>query len=122
MKVVINTCYGGFNLSDAALEALIERGWTVQSYSDITEESPPQIVEYPINVSPNGQRYSLWTVVCDENYRAHPDIVAVVEELGDAVNGAMSKLKVVEIPDKIEWTIQEHGGKEWVAEKHRVWE
>jgi hypothetical protein len=28
---------------------------------------------------------------------------------------------VVEIPDGIEWSIQEYDGLEWVAEKHRTW-
>ena len=31
MKVVINRCYGGFGLSDAAIEQLIELGMTVSS-------------------------------------------------------------------------------------------
>jgi len=29
--------------------------------------------------------------------------------------------KVVEIPDDIEFVIEEYDGIEWVAEKHRVW-
>jgi len=31
-------------------------------------------------------------------------------------------LKVVEIPDDVEWNVQEYDGNEWVAEKHRIWE
>ena len=30
-------------------------------------------------------------------------------------------LKMIHIPDDIEWEIGEHDGKEWVAEKHRTW-
>jgi hypothetical protein len=37
-------------------------------------------------------------------------------------NGSFSRLKIVEIPDGVEWTIQEFDGNEWVAEKHRTWE
>ena len=35
--------------------------------------------------------------------------------------GCCSRLKVVEIPDGIEWQIEEYDGKEWVAETHRTW-
>jgi hypothetical protein len=48
-------------------------------------------------------------------------LVRVVEELGDDVNGRFSELKVVDIPDDVEWQIDEYDGLEWVAEKHRIW-
>jgi hypothetical protein len=44
-----------------------------------------------------------------------------VEELGEAANGSYARLKVVEIPDDVEWTIKEYDGDEWIAEKHRTW-
>jgi hypothetical protein len=48
-------------------------------------------------------------------------LVRVVEELGDDVNGRFSELKVVDIPDDVEWQIDDYDGLEWVAEKHRIW-
>jgi len=48
-------------------------------------------------------------------------LVRVVEELGDDVNGRFSELKVVDIPDDVEWQIDEYDGAEWVAEVHRTW-
>jgi len=30
-------------------------------------------------------------------------------------------LKIVDIPDGVEWEIEEYDGMEWVAEKHRTW-
>ena len=45
----------------------------------------------------------------------------MVEEQGDAINGAFSDLKVVEIPDGIRWYIDEYDGMEHVAERHRTW-
>ena len=58
-----------------------------------------------------------------ENYqdRSDPDLVRCVEELGVRANDQYSCLKVVEIPDDVEWHIAEHAGKEWVAENHRTW-
>jgi hypothetical protein len=46
----------------------------------------------------------------------------VVLELGEAANGRCAELKVVEIPDDVEWQIEEYDGLEWVAEKHRTWD
>lgn len=54
--------------------------------------------------------------------RNDPRLVEVVERLGERANGNLSKLKVVEIPDDIEWEIDEYDGMECVREVHRVWE
>ena len=48
-------------------------------------------------------------------------LVEIVEELGEAANGDFAELKVVEIPDDIQWQIEENCGNEWIAEKHRTW-
>ena len=53
--------------------------------------------------------------------REHPVLVRLVEELGEEANARFSELKVVEIPDGIEWTVCEYDGVEWVAEAHRTW-
>jgi hypothetical protein len=53
--------------------------------------------------------------------RANPKLVAVVEKLGDRAGGNATELKVVEIPDGIEWEIEDYDGWEWVCEKHRKW-
>ena len=93
LKIVINKCFGGFGLSVAATEAYLERkGETEGSYfSDRDVE------------------------------RDDSDLVAVVESLGDAANGRFAQLAVVEIPDDVEWTVQEYDGTEWIAETHRTW-
>jgi hypothetical protein len=89
MKIVINTCFGGFNISKEA-EAL---------YKTITS-----IEAFP-----------------HEMQRDDPVLVKIVEDLGAEANGDYAKLKVVEIPDDVDWAIDEYDGKEWVAEKHRTW-
>lgn len=45
-----------------------------------------------------------------------------METLGDAASGKQSKLKIVEIPDDVEWEIAEYDGRESIEEKHRSWE
>ena len=50
------------------------------------------------------------------------DLVRVVETLGpEAAGGPGAELKVVEIPNDVDWEVVEHDGLEWVAEKHRTW-
>ena len=53
--------------------------------------------------------------------RDDPLLVEVVEELQDEAGGWSSVLKVVEIPDDVEWEIHNYNGLEWIAERHRTW-
>lgn len=146
MKVAINECFGGFGLSNAAYEKLIEWGVPVRAY--VKQERDPDTLLYkpqPLNegevifdrelTPPTGdmlndlywkykgkssvmQRYwDSWT----RDARTHPLILRVIEELGDAANGPHADLKIVEIPDGIEWEIDDYEGTESVSEKHRVW-
>lgn len=103
MKVVINTCYGGFSLSKEAQELYAEKkGITDLGKYTESYESYENVWSWNIN-------------------RDDPDLVAVVESLGDAASHRYGKLKVVDIPDDVEWTIMEYDGNEWVAEAHRTW-
>jgi hypothetical protein len=53
--------------------------------------------------------------------RDDPILVEIVEQLGEDADGDFAELKVVKIPDDVEWMIQEYDGDEWIAEKHRTW-
>lgn len=53
--------------------------------------------------------------------RDDPILIKVVEELGKEANGRCAELKIVEIPDGVEWEIDEYDGVESVEEKHRSW-
>lgn len=54
--------------------------------------------------------------------RTDPFLVQVVEELGAGADNIYSELKIVDIPDDIEWYIHEYDGLEAVYEQHRVWD
>ena len=54
-------------------------------------------------------------------FRCDPAVIQAVVELGEEANGGFAELKVVEIPDGIDWTIEEYDGIEWIAEVHRTW-
>lgn len=70
-----------------------------------------------------GGRY--WDSFIDRYNRNHPLLVKVVEELGGGhgtgASGRFANLEVVEIPDNIEYEIDEYDGIETIREKHRTW-
>ncbi|MEY4331951.1 MAG: hypothetical protein RLZZ196_689 [Bacteroidota bacterium] len=53
--------------------------------------------------------------------RDDPVLIKIVEEMGSAAAGRYAELKVVEVPDDVNWFIEEYDGDEWVAERHRTW-
>lgn len=57
---------------------------------------------------------------CPEN-RTDKLLIQVIEELGEEANGNCASLKIVEIPDGIDYSIEEYDGNEHIAESHRTW-
>jgi hypothetical protein len=53
--------------------------------------------------------------------RTDPILIQVVEELGTLADGSCAKLRIIEIPDDIEWELDEYDGMESVHEAHRSW-
>ena len=100
MKVVINTCYGGFSISEEAFK-LLNLKWT----------------GYGIIYNKTFDIYSK----NDYEYRTYPPLVKILEELGERANGKVAKLKIVEIPDNVDWYIDDYDGIETVHEEHRLW-
>ena len=121
MKVVINKCFGGFGLSHEGVMRYAElsgMNLIVVEQEDIPEELKDVIPK----------KYYL-NEIADDNYwtyydlpRKCPYLVQTVEELANVSYGVHAELKVIEIPDDVDWEIQEYDGVEWVAEKHRRWE
>jgi hypothetical protein len=104
MKIVINADVGGFSLSDKAIERLLELGYSKE------ETEKDKIREECKHM---GRKYSGLRGIP----RDHPLLVKVVEELGSEANGDYATLCIVEVPDDVEWTIEEYDGSEWVAER-----
>jgi hypothetical protein len=88
-KLVINTCYGGFGLSNKAKEM----------YAELS-----------------GKKINDWDIPRNDLH-----LIVVVMQLREKANDEHSDLKIIEIPDGVEWIIEEYDGNEWVAEKHRTW-
>lgn len=135
MKVVINRCYGGFSLSPRAVAALArakgqEPHWFQSEisglhkigYKPLTEAEAfafkgffgPTAYDGP---DPETAKH----IDSRPDDRSDPDLIRIVEELGDAANGAAAELAIVEIPDGTDYVVEEYDGTEWIAETHRTW-
>jgi hypothetical protein len=134
-EVVINACFGGFGLSHDAVMALAAR----KGIKLYVETAPNGLVPYHYFTVPPERYHALqaeieksngdykqlnemnWYFSEREIARDDPDLVAVVRELGAKANSRFADLRVVEVPDDVEWEIAEYDGSEHVAEKHRTW-
>ena len=140
MKVVINRCYGGFGLSHEAtlryfeikgIEVYPEQGnaiWKFWTYWIVKPEDRIESKEgeafYKMSIKDRqayNKAHSEQTVYPREIERHDPVLVQVVEEMGDAADGDHAELAVVEIPDDVEYIIEEYDGLEHIAEAHRTW-
>jgi hypothetical protein len=141
MKVVINKCYGGFNLSHEAVMRYLEiKGITVYPEQDnsywkfwtywlVKPEDRVESKEGEAFYAMAMNERQAYNKLCSEQSfydrdieRHDPVLAQVVEELGDVANGNCAKLRVVDIPDDVEYSIEEYDGLEHIAEVHRTWE
>lgn len=100
MKILINVCFGGFSVSETVYKKL---GIKWDGYGFLSNED--------LGIKSDN----------DDEYRADERLIKAVEKLGIEASENDSELKIVEIPDDMEWEIDEYDGKESVHEKHRVW-
>ena len=129
MKVVINKCYGGFGLSDKAFKLYLKKKgkkfvekdggcyYTIskKEYDKISKESDAKDGDYR-NVNNKG-----YILIDTDIQRDDKILIEVVKELGKEANGQFAELELVEIPDDIEWNIDEYDGIETIHEEHRSW-
>lgn len=102
MKVVINTCFGGFGLSKKATDLYCEKKG--------------------INPGKWDSQYKFYHDFHDRNIsRDDPVLVEIVEQLGQEAAGSYAELSIVDVPDGVSWYIHEYDGNEHVAESHRTW-
>ena len=85
-KVVINRDFGGFGLSQAAVDWMLQNGYTGDTDN-----------------------------ISDSIDRDHPLLVACVEALGDNADGDCADLGIVEVPIGSDWQLDEYDGIESVS-------
>jgi hypothetical protein len=140
VKVVINRCYGGFGLSHAAIIELIrlgspsvesltppeyygEKHYETDHATDLAEGSDlgSGYIGHRMHIGVVFKDGRVHSAKYDRSVRTDPHVVDVVERMGDAANGRHARLDIVEIPDGVEWVIDEYDGVESIEEAHRSW-
>jgi len=132
VEVVINRCWGGFGLSDAAYKWLIKKGVPVRTYiKDAQDElNAGEVIfdrtkeEYTMSsvskseyIHMMGRYWDTWT----GDNRTHPLVVGVVKALGEKASARLSHLTIVKVPADAKWKIDDYDGMESVEEEHRSW-
>lgn len=143
MKIVINTCYGGFGLSFAGLKRYYEikfperklyfykRDFSTNTYTKVSE-GEYAIFYTDIFDKDFGNTFRANDIDDDvfndhfvsmRNFkRTDPILVQVVEELGNKANGECAELSVVEFSDN-KYRICEYDGLEWIETPDSIqWE
>jgi len=70
----------------------------------------------------SGESYDKHSISNRPDDRADKLLIQVVEELGsERASGGCAELKIVEIPDGVDYEISEYDGNEHIAEKHCTW-
>lgn len=148
MKIAINNCFRGFSLSPKAYKRLAElQGKECyffyidftrdgDKYFPITiEEADKKIMFFAFSENNPNEHLSkkdkdgsyktsneyYKKIRIDFEERTDKNLIQVIEELGKEANGSCAELKIIEIPDDIEYEISEYDGAESVHEKHRSW-
>ena len=142
-KIVVNRSFGGFGLSSLGVQRYAE----IKGIPLVITTDEQGILEYwkgdAETVKQNRERFKeldkgWYTLPVDTREalmreydeltlnpilvpRDDPALVQAVEELGEIASEENSTLKVIEIPDDVEWVLQEYDGWETIAEKHRTW-
>ena len=133
MQIVINSCFGGFGLSDEAFEMYLGLkgikyykypSFISSDYYRVPKEKYQELSEMWYKEDGNYKRINAknWFLSDRDIKRNDPDLIKVVKKLKNRANGRCAELKIVIIPDDIEWEIEEYDGTEHIAEKHRTWE
>ena len=137
MKVILNKCYGGFDVSQEAYELYAKKkGIEIFAYKlECTNNKPiykktdtgssiftitftKDFGDYIELSDDNSEKYCL--ELC-RNHREDPVLIEVVEELGKRANSRFSELVVVDIPDGMEYEIDDYDGIETLHQKVEKW-
>jgi hypothetical protein len=125
-KIVIGAkipdMFGGrFGLSWDGYNRLKELGFTSKNDARFAQKRVECLADNRMSDDGHNLCYE-WYKVSDIA-RDDPRLVQVVEEMGPLASGYDCNLKIVEIPDGVEWEIHQ-GGEftfEHIEEKHREW-
>lgn len=146
-KVVVNRCYGGFGISAFGEQEYLKRAGKecyfyhqtqysfrngVNKYEKISLEeiNSKSISFHNTTFKDLGESFEEWPEGMDDYYfmdsnvsREDSILIQLIEEYGSEKISKQhtAKLTITEIPDDVEYEIEEYDGFERVSEVHRKW-
>ena len=136
MKIVINTCYGGFGLSNFAYKELLKRKgkecyfynhrWG-SGYTRI-DDDPDKYDKY-FSVIVSTKDYGKFTEEIDSEHRVYYDgdirtdldLIAIIEEFGsEKCSGRYAELEIEDIPSGTLYRIDEYDGYEGIEYREEI--
>ena len=135
MKIILNKCFGGFDVSTEGYELYAKKkGIELYKYKDnLVIENHEYIKKYiKIKGKENElfkhyftkdfgeiakiskEDYEKYNLYLREESRQDQTLIEVVEELGEKASGRFGNLEVVEIPDNSFYKIDEYDGLETI--------
>ena len=124
-EIVINRCYGGFGLSAEAVRWMRARGSDRATAATLAGEPYPDgsgVKKMVCGLDCVSDLRLPGELFDDYAWRSDPLLVECVKTLGEEASDGLANLAVVDIPDGVEWTIDEYDGLESIEEAHRSWQ
>ena len=140
MKIILNKCFGGFELSPVATMMYAEKKGivlypychnyrSIMGYNYVADVNKANKVDYFFTeyfgdkIIDKDINWETHYYPDTEDIRKDPDLIAIVEELGEKANGWCSELVVVDIPDELDgkYVIDDYDGIETLHEDVPVW-
>lgn len=139
MKIAINKCFGGFDLSLVAQKMYCEKkGLGFFPYEQIkySFKDGKNEYEHVSDLNKDGMGVHISNSFLGEKCEKIPrdsywyygdidrtdkDLIETVEALGTSASGRLGNIQIVNIPDDIVWEIDDYDGVETVHEVHRSW-
>lgn len=130
MKIILNKCFGGFDVSkEAYMLYAKKKGLNLYLYANdfinpkkcIYKKTNDEILfknyftkDMGDNVEISNEDYEKYCLYLNDGHRKDNVLIEVVEELGDKASGRFGSLEVVEIPDNSYYVIGEYDGVETI--------
>lgn len=124
-KIILNKCYGGFELSKKAYELYAKKkGLELYTYTMTIENNKCKYKysdgsdffmiyftkDFGNNVEISKEDYEKYVLSLREEAREDKTLIEVVEELGEEASGTFGELEIVEIPDNAFFIIDNYDG------------
>lgn len=136
-KVILNKCFGGFGLSHEAYMLYANKKgiklfmyrteYETGKYNKLKVKKGDKVYDYYYfnkdfgNKIDNNCETDGYFVYLNKKYREDLILIKVIEELGDKANGKHAQLEIVEIPEDLEYVIDEYDGIETLHQSVREW-